>query len=162
MSLNLCAVIIIPILQVWKLRFRKDRKLTQSHVASQCRPRSEDCNITFSLSSVQWFFSYVIMLLGKPCAQPKRLRPDSLSQFWQYFYSCRWWWSQPWLLRFIQKFCSVTLRKHFPRVRRCKRKPFYSYLFLSFWGHCCIRVISSLKGSAKESLLLLTPSVLKI
>lgn len=128
MSLNLCAVI----LQVRKLRFRKDRKLTQSHVASQCRPRSRDCNITLLTFLCPVIFFLSSYYLESHVPSPRGWVLIDSANFGSTFTPAVDGGFSHDSRGLYRNFCSVTPRKHFPHVRRYKRKPFYSYRFLSF------------------------------
>lgn len=87
-----CVTIFIPILQVRKLKFRKKRKLPQSHVTSKWRPRSQDWWTLVTLSNflcpVIFLTKSILMLPGKPCATPERMGSDRPSHLWQYAYPC--------------------------------------------------------------------------
>lgn len=78
-------------LQVWKLRFRRERKLPQCHVASNwgLGPKTgrHCCLRLFSLSQTQWFFLLRVSRCYLGSHVPGlRMCPNWFGHFWQSFY----------------------------------------------------------------------------
>lgn len=95
-------------LQVWKLRFRKERKLPQCHVASNwgLGPKTgrHSCLRLFSLSQTQWFFLLRVSrcYLGSHVPGLRGCVLIGLASFGNLFTPCHWWRAQPWLQRFTK------------------------------------------------------------